>query len=114
MNNRKSGIDGETLVCDYLRGKGYRVIERNFVCKAGEIDIIAEQGDTIAFVEVKAREGTAYGYPSEAITPAKIKKIVACAKYWAVSRGAYCRDMRFDAACVLRGEVEYIEDAFRP
>lgn len=112
MNNRKSGLTGETFACAYLEDHGYRILERNYRCKLGELDIVAQDGSTLVFVEVKARDTETFGQPFEAVTGAKIKKIIASARYWAVTHGAYEREMRFDVISVLRGKIEHIRDAF--
>lgn len=63
MNNRRSGIEGENAAVEYLKKHGYVILERNFNTKVGEIDIIAEDKDTLVFVEVKARDNTKFGQP---------------------------------------------------
>ncbi|PIQ97014.1 MAG: YraN family protein, partial [Nitrospinae bacterium CG11_big_fil_rev_8_21_14_0_20_56_8] len=73
--NLDLGQEGERKAADFLRSKGYRILQRNFRCAAGEIDIIAEDRKTVVFVEVKTRSGEGVGHPSLAVTPAKQKKI---------------------------------------
>ena len=65
--NRKKGMRGERLAAKYLKRCGYKIVERNFKCPFGEVDIIARQGDVLAFVEVKARSSEDYGTPSQAV-----------------------------------------------
>ena len=71
---------GERLASDALEARGYRIIERNFRCRSGEIDLVAEEGQDLVFVEVKTRRGTAFGLPEEAVNNRKALKLqeVAC------------------------------------
>lgn len=114
MNNRKSGIEGENLAADYLKRHGYKILERNFACKTGEIDIVCEYGKTLVFVEVKARENTLFGTPAEAVTPRKINSLVRTAQAYLVKSGKLNYPCRFDVVEVFKGEINHIEDAFRP
>lgn len=75
MDRRKLGEIGENMAADLLREKGYAILERNYRCKSGEIDIIAEKYGELCFVEVKTRQGFNYGRPCEAITEEKKKHI---------------------------------------
>ena len=113
MNTRAKGIDGETVVCEYLEKRGVRIVERNHSEKCGEIDVIAEEKGVLLFVEVKSRNGNAFGDALESVTPAKIAKIVKTAELYMVRRGIYPADCRFDVAVVKNGELdEYIPNAF--
>ncbi len=69
--NRSFGDRGEALVCDYLEKKGYRIREKQWRSKVGEIDVIAEKDGVFVFVEVKTRQGNQFGYPEEAVTAKK-------------------------------------------
>lgn len=77
---QKLGSLGERLAATRLQERGYRVIERNFRCRAGEIDLVAAEGADLVFVEVKTRRGSAYGLPEEAVNARKARKLqeVAC------------------------------------
>ena len=79
MKRRDTGILGEKLARDYLRKRGYRIRESNYRCPEGEIDIVAEQGDYLVFVEVKARRSLEFGVPEEAITADKRGRLRAAA-----------------------------------
>lgn len=114
MNNRKSGIEGENIAVEYLKRHGYKILDRNFACKTGEIDIICERENMLVFVEVKARENTNYGMPCEAVTSSKIRSIVKTAEVYLLKKRRINSPCRFDVVEVLRGEVNHIEDAFRP
>lgn len=81
-DNIPFGKEGENKAAAYLQKQGYRIIERNFTKRYGEIDIIAIDGDTLVFVEVKTRIGDGYGRPIEAITPWKLKSLIKSAEYY--------------------------------
>ena len=68
LDRRQLGKMGEELACRALEKDGYRIIDKNFSCNHGELDIIAEEKDTICFVEVKSRTSTSYGLPEESVT----------------------------------------------
>ena len=112
MNRRETWVRGEVAAREYLKDKGYQILEENFSGRMGEIDLIAKKGDTIVFVEVKARENVDFGYPIESITPQKVRKIVLTAKQYLVMRRLMGRDVRFDVVEVLNGEITHTENAF--
>jgi len=76
------GKQGEDLCCQYLLENGYTIIERNFRCKEGEIDIIAKEKEEWVFIEVKTRTNTHYGYPAEALTKWKKEKMLKTIRYY--------------------------------
>lgn len=114
MNNRGTGIDGESMAVEYMKAHGMRILERNYACKAGEVDVVAQDGEYIVFCEVKARKNGAYGYAVEAVTPQKITQIVRAAEWYLKVKKDSARCVRFDVACVdtTKEEVEYIPNAF--
>ena len=112
MNNRKSGIEGENIAVEYLKNQGYVILERNFNTKVGEIDIIAQDKDTIVFVEVKARENTKFGQPIESITAKKVHSIIRSAQWYLSAKRKYDVPCRFDVVEILREEVTHTKDAF--
>lgn len=75
MDSRQLGIYGELVSARYLRRHGYKILSTNFHSRFGEIDIVAQQGDTLVFVEVKSRDATCIARPMEAVTLAKQEKI---------------------------------------
>ena len=79
MTQKELGDYGEDMAADYLQGRGYYVIERNFKNKLGEVDIIAKDKGTLCFIEVKTRESEEFGSPFEYVTPAKQKQIAKMA-----------------------------------
>jgi len=118
LNSRQRlGQRGETLACRHLKKQGYQILEQNYRTRLGEIDIIARQGDSLVFVEVKTRRSARYGSPALAITPQKQKKLSVNA----LSYLKYTRQMdsraRFDVVLIRTGssgapEVEIIQNAF--
>jgi len=79
MNRQEIGKLGENLARTFLKKRGYRIRETNFRCREGEIDIIAQQGDCLVFVEVRAKSSLDFGTPEESITPSKKEKLIASA-----------------------------------
>jgi putative endonuclease len=113
---RERGQLGETLTAWYLEERGYRILERNYHSRWGEIDVIACKGDLLAVVEVKLRKSVSYGYPREAVTPQKQEKLRQTALYY-LSQQEEEWQPRFDVAEVyaLPGQtpyIEYYENAF--
>jgi len=94
------GAGGERLAATWLLARGMRVLERNWRCSYGELDIIAEDGPEIVFVEVKTRRGQAMGTPEDAITPTKRKRLVASAQSYLLEHGWEDRMFRIDVVAV--------------
>jgi len=111
-----TGKQGEELAAAYLAKAGYRILERNYRCLFGEIDIVAEEGDVLVFVEVKSRRSTAYGDPQLAVGPRKQKKISLIAMHYLGERRRGHCPARFDVLSVLLlpagPRIELIRDAF--
>ena len=105
--NRWLGKYGEDRACEYLVGQGYQILERNWRCTEGELDIIGTQASTLVFVEVKTRTSLALGSPLEAVTKHKLAKIRRLAASWCSQRKVPNSQVRFDAIAVLvqRGRV---------
>ena len=79
MNRRTTGLLGEKLAKSYLQKKGYRILQTNFRCRQGEIDIVAEKKDYLVFIEVRTKTSANFGSPEESITFAKKEKLIASA-----------------------------------
>lgn len=109
MERKKLGYLGEDTAAEYLMRDGYRVIERNFKCNLGEIDIIARRGDTLAFVEVKTRQDEFFGRPAEAVGREKQRHIRRVAEIFLYRRRLNPLKTRFD---VIEVEINHIQDAF--
>ncbi|MBQ7712430.1 MAG: YraN family protein [Clostridia bacterium] len=112
MNKREVWTRGEVTAKRYLEEKGYRTLAENYAAKQGEIDLVMQDGDTIVFVEVKARETIAYGEPIEAVTPQKVRRIALTAQQFLLQKRLLGRAVRFDVVEVLYGEVRHTENAF--
>ncbi|HVT00774.1 MAG TPA: YraN family protein [Patescibacteria group bacterium] len=111
----KTGVLGEDIAVDYLKKKGYKIIERNFRKKYEEIDIISIKDKTLVFIEVKTRKSTAFGTPFEAIAPWKLKHLVQLAQFYKITHKNLPEDMRIDAIGVkFNGEslesIEHLEN----
>lgn len=94
LSNKTLGDEGEHLAANYLIGLGYQIMARNFRIRAAELDLVAKDGDTIAFVEVKTRRSTRFGTGAEAVNGRKQQKIIQAARYFLQQRhleGAPCR-----------------------
>jgi putative endonuclease len=94
------GRTGERLAADALINKGYHILERNFRCRHGEIDLVAEDEHDLIFVEVKARRGTSFGLPEDALTFFKRRKLVELASYYLDLHTCADRSWRIDVVAV--------------
>lgn len=116
LSTKKTGDRGEQIALDYLVGKGYSLVERNYRTRHGEIDLILRMGWTLVFVEVKLRRGSGYGDPLESVTPRKQATIRSLAESYLAERDPDFEDARFDVVGVLqtRGvtEIQHVENAF--
>jgi putative endonuclease len=92
---------GERIAVAYLTDAGLRVLDRNWRCREGELDVVARDGDAIVFCEVKTRRGVGYGHPVEAVTPAKQRRLRALAQRWLVAHDEHAPELRFDVVGVL-------------
>ncbi len=97
------GRRGEDIAAERLANRGYRLIERNFRTREGEVDLIGWDGPVLAFIEVKARRGRAYGLPEEAITPTKSERLIAVAWAYMQAMDQAPEDWRIDAVLIEFG-----------
>ncbi len=111
--NREKGKRAETIACRFLEKNGCQIKDRNFRCRQGEIDIIMWDDRVLVFVEVKYRLNDRYGYPAEAVTIAKQRKIYYVADYYRyryhIGEKIECR---FDVIEMLGNKIRWIKDAF--
>lgn len=119
MSTKQDGDWGEALVEKYLSERGCRIVEREWRCRFGEIDLIAWDGDTLCFVEVKTRTNTQMGLPREYVTAGKQARLRKTALFYLSSHDLDC-PARFDVAEVYaaapgdpNARIEYLEDAFQ-
>lgn len=94
------GDNAEALAARYLEAKGMRMLARQFRTRYGEIDLIAEDGGEIIFVEVKARKGNDFGYPEESVTQSKLLKIMRCAEMYLQQQRWNERPHRVDVVAI--------------
>lgn len=100
-HNTELGRHGEQIAADHLQARGMRVIDRNWRCSHGELDLVLRDGDETVFVEVKTRAGDGYGHPFEAITRRKLARLRRLALAWCDERDAPTGPIRIDAVAVL-------------
>lgn len=114
MYNTNKGFEYEEIAKKYLLEKNYKILEENFISKFGEIDIIAKKGDRLHFIEVKGRKNTKYGYPKEAVTFTKQKRLISAAKYYFMLQGKDDYPCQFDVIEIIleKRELNHIENAF--
>lgn len=106
------GSQAEELACRYLENKNYQILERNFTCRSGEIDIIALDRDYIVFIEVKYRKDKSFGDPREAVGFYKQKTMTKVASYYLLINQAHNHNSRFDVMAILGEEIQLIQNAF--
>ena len=117
QQNASVGNRGEELATAFLERNGFAIIERNFRCKGGEVDIVASEGKTLVFVEVKSRKTMTYGVPQLAVTPFKQRQISKAALTWLARNYRHDSPARFDVIAILlssdhQHQVEHIKNAF--
>jgi len=111
-----TGKEGEKIAAAYLKKNGYRIIEINFRCPIGEIDIVAKEKNDLVFVEVKTRKSIALGYPEQAVGIRKQKKMSQLALWYMQKRKIADTNARFDVVAITlmpeNNEVRLIKNAF--
>lgn len=113
MNKRRTGTKYEDIACDFLKEQGIEILERNFRSRFGEIDIVAKEGETLLFIEVKYRSGRGSGAPEEAVTPRKMKTIRFVSLHYLMKHE--CSEdvpVRYDVVAIEGSEIRYIKNAF--
>ncbi len=111
-----TGKEGERIAADFLKKNGYRIVENNYRCSIGEIDIVARDKDDLVFVEVKARKSSALGYPEQAVGRQKQRKMSQLALWYIQEKKLHGINARFDVVAVLMqssgNDVKLIKHAF--
>lgn len=102
------GRRGEEVAAAFLRGAGMRILERNWRCRDGEVDIIARDGDTLVAVEVKTRSGTSHGTGLEAVTPEKVARLYGLAVRWRGGQSQWFEHVRVDVVALERFAGEFV------
>lgn len=111
------GRAGESLAAEYLDQNGLTVLERNWSCAHGELDVVATDGERVVFCEVKTRSGVDYGGPVEAVTADKCRRIRRLARTWLQERQLVGCEVRFDVVSVLwppggQVRIEHLQEVF--
>lgn len=109
---RALGAYGEKLVGLWYEDRGYTVVDRNWRCREGEIDLVAIRGRLVVICEVKTRSSNAYGSPASAVTIAKQSRLRVLALRWLDDQNLRSVSLRFDVACVIGQKIDVIESAF--
>ncbi len=110
--SRVVGFEAETQAVHALEKNSYRVIERNYSCRVGEIDIIAEKDGFLCFVEVKYRKPSGHGTAVDAITPSKLRKIMMASRYYLYQTDQAEADYRIDAVLIDQEQIEIIQNIY--
>jgi putative endonuclease len=117
MERRDIGRLGERLAQDFLRKQGFRIIDTNYRCPEGEIDIVALQNDCLVFIEVRTKTSPVFGSPEESVTQTKKKKLIAAARHYRQSHDHLPASWRIDFVAVELNHkakpirIELIENA---
>lgn len=117
MNRREIGNVGERIACNFLANNGYKIIETNYRCRAGEIDIVARHKETLVFVEVRTKKSFYFGTPEESITPLKMEHLRAAAVHYEQNHPDLPPEWRIDVVAIQMNSsghvcrVELIENA---
>ena len=106
------GRAGEVKACEFLKKKGYKILEKNYKTCCGEIDLIAQDGESVVFIEVKTRVNDDFGAPSEAVTLKKQEKYYKIATYYLQRAKKTDSECRFDVVEIEDGQINHILNAF--
>lgn len=101
MTNQRLGQIGEDIAANFLSECGFAILDRNWRCKRGEIDIVARDGNVLVFCEVKTRRSLSHGHPSEAVTYRKIESFRSGALDWLANHKIRSSGMRFDVVSIV-------------
>lgn len=113
MNNRTTGTEKEQLAAAFLQKQGMRIVETNYRCRQGEVDIIGFHKGYLTFVEVKYRKNERRGFPEEAVHKEKQKRIISCARVYSYLKGVGTDcPMRFDVVAICGTHIHWYQNAF--
>ena len=107
------GKVGEAMAAEELVRQGYRIVDRNYRCRLGELDIIAMDGDSLVFVEVRRRSKDRYGTALQTVNRGKQQQIARVANYYLETKKPVFRECRFDVVGVTGEALVVVKDAFR-
>ena len=108
-DRQRTGDAAEDAALSYLRDRGLELVERNFRCKGGEIDLIMREGETLVFIEVRARAGDSHGGAAASITPAKQRRLVIAAQHY-LQRYRFPPACRFDVIALEGGRMDWLRN----
>lgn len=113
MNNRATGTEKEQTAAEFLQKNGMRILEKNYRCKQGEVDIIGRHKGYLVFVEVKYRKSDRMGFPEEAVHRKKQKRICNCARVYMYLKGLGAEyPVRFDVVAICGEQITWYQNAF--
>ena len=116
-NRKVIGDEAEALACDYLSEQGLYLLERNYRCRGGEIDLIMQHDDSLVFVEVRYRRNITYGRAAETVTAYKQRRVIHCARVYMNHHGNSNVPARFDVVSIEgepdQRQIEWISNAFQ-
>ncbi len=111
-HRQRLGAAGEDLAAAWYQAAGYRILDRNWRCSDGELDLVCRRGATVVFCEVKTRASADFGSPEEAVTAAKRRRIRRLAARWLAERHVHGDEIRFDVVAVTAGRAWVVQAAF--
>jgi putative endonuclease len=118
IEHQQVGKAGEEAAVQYLCRQGYRIVERNYRCRFGEIDLIARDGKTLTFIEVKTRRSQRFGPAAAAVTLEKQRRLIKASQLYLIQKRKAHELCRFDVVTIEPGaqepRIELIKDAFQP
>ncbi len=117
MEHIELGKKGEKIAVSFLKKRKYKIVERNYRCPFGEIDIVAKEGDVLVFVEVKTRRSQDFGLPKDSIVKHKMKRMYRAALCYMNEKRIWNKQARFDVISIVirkdgKKDIELIKDAF--
>jgi len=110
--SRALGAQAEARAAEFLQRKSYRIVDRNWTCKGGELDLVCLDGDTLVFVEVRARASSSHGTPLETVVDLKRRRLVRAAAIYLHVKKREDAACRFDVVAITGDDLEHVEDAF--
>lgn len=113
MKSQQQGAAAESLACNYLKQRGLLLIERNYRCKMGELDLIMEQDDELVFIEVRMRSNPNYGSAAESVDERKQQRLIRTAHHYLQHHNCHHRPCRFDIIAINGDrETQWLKNAF--
>src|SRR5688572_6191797 len=110
--SRADGVGAERMAAEFLVERGFRILESNYTCRGGELDLVCDDAGTLVFVEVRARRGRRYGSPEETVGAIKRQRIIFAAQHYLMKRRIADRACRFDVVAIEGEKITYYKNAF--